>query len=207
MLGVEMVTQKIGRFGMNNRRARSRKRTIVCGRTTSAVGVATKTDACVPGTARAACSVGVADGLIDYLRLILRRQRLEFVETPVPLLGGFDAAIYGFRLARAPADHSGPLILRVLSDVDLRRARFEAAAQNALWAMGYPAPRTLQVSGPRQDRIPLPGHGASARPPHDGRAPQKSQSAAPAPVRSRPDAGQASRPRPAAAGGGSSDRE
>jgi aminoglycoside phosphotransferase (APT) family kinase protein len=122
---------------------------------TSAAAVAVKTSACGPGAARRACCIGVANGLIDYLRLALRSQRLEFVEAPVPLLGGFDAAIYGFRLGQAPADFAGPLILRVLSDGDGRRARFEAAIQNALASTSYPAPRVLQVSGP------TPGIGSS----------------------------------------------
>ncbi len=63
-----------------------------------------------------------------------------------PVSGGFDTAIFGFALDRAPVDASGRLILR-LGRAGSYPPRFalEAMTQNALAELGYPAPRVLLV--------------------------------------------------------------
>jgi aminoglycoside phosphotransferase (APT) family kinase protein len=83
----------------------------------------------------------------------------------VPLSGGFDTAIYAFRLRRAPPPFAGPLILRVLGlHHDPARVLRERATQNAVADLGYPAPRVLlaetdagPVGGPFLVMERLPG--------------------------------------------------
>ena len=61
--------------------------------------------------------------------------------------GGFDTAIFAFRLEGAPPAWAGPLVLRVLGGQhDPRRALREGAAQNAVADLGYPVPRVLVAS-------------------------------------------------------------
>jgi aminoglycoside phosphotransferase (APT) family kinase protein len=82
--------------------------------------------------------------LREYLRQALGQPSLDFAERPVAVTGGFDTQIFSFRLAAAPPDFSGPLILRLLhAHHDPTRALRERAVQNALAAVGYPAPRVL----------------------------------------------------------------
>jgi aminoglycoside phosphotransferase (APT) family kinase protein len=58
--------------------------------------------------------------------------------------GGHDATILRFSLQDAPEPLSGPLVLRLFqANVDAHRAPREAAVQNALAALGYPAPRVF----------------------------------------------------------------
>jgi aminoglycoside phosphotransferase (APT) family kinase protein len=86
-------------------------------------------------------------GLIEFLRGELNEPALDFAEAPVPLTGGFDTRIFAFRLAHAPPECAGPLILRVLGPRDdPRRALRERAIQNALADLGYPAPRVRWAS-------------------------------------------------------------
>ncbi len=85
--------------------------------------------------------------LRDHLQRTLGEPRLEFAERPTRLTGGFDTQIFAFRLAGAPPAFGGPLILRLLdAHHDPARALFEQATQNALAALGYPAPRVLLAS-------------------------------------------------------------
>jgi aminoglycoside phosphotransferase (APT) family kinase protein len=73
---------------------------------------------------------------------------------PAPLGGGYWAQLYTFRLAQAPPELSGELVLRVMpaSDEETRR---EAAAQAAAGAAGFPAPR-VHLSGGRNDGLGFP---------------------------------------------------
>ena len=77
---------------------------------------------------------------LGYLRAATGAPGLAYAEPPSPISGGFDAQIFGFRLDGAPPHLMGPLVLRLL-----RRAASaesvvrEAAVQNALVAMGFPA--------------------------------------------------------------------
>jgi aminoglycoside phosphotransferase (APT) family kinase protein len=58
--------------------------------------------------------------------------------------GGYDATILRFGLRGAPDPFSGPLVLRLFqATADAGRAPREAAVQNALAELGYPAPRVL----------------------------------------------------------------
>jgi len=62
--------------------------------------------------------------------------------------GGFDATILKFSLRDAPDPFSGPLVLRLFTPtVDGQRAAREAAVQNALAELGYPAPRVFVAEG------------------------------------------------------------
>ncbi len=89
----------------------------------------------------------LARRLLDHLRDTLRQPALELAEAPVPISGGYDTKIFAFRLAGATAPFSGPLILRLLGPQhDPARALRERAVQNAVAALGYPAPRVLAAS-------------------------------------------------------------
>ncbi|HTT74564.1 MAG TPA: phosphotransferase [Candidatus Binataceae bacterium] len=58
--------------------------------------------------------------------------------------GGFDATVLRFSLQSGPDPYSSPLVLRLFhATVDPKRARREAAVQNALAELGYPAPRAF----------------------------------------------------------------
>ena len=58
--------------------------------------------------------------------------------------GGYDATILRFSLQSAPDPFSGPLVLRLFQATDdAQRATREAAVQNALAELGYPAPRVF----------------------------------------------------------------
>ncbi|MFT3728538.1 MAG: phosphotransferase [Terricaulis sp.] len=90
----------------------------------------------------------IAERLRAYLRARSGDQDLAYAQPLVELTGGFDANIFSFSLHTADLSLSGPLVLRLF---DLERppalARKEAAVQNALAAMGYPAPHiTIQES-------------------------------------------------------------
>ena len=83
----------------------------------------------------------IARPLLEYLRSQTSSPYLEFLDPPERITGGFDAAIYGFRLTGERDDLAGPLVLRLYqptrsAHVVLR----EAAVQTALVALGYPAP-------------------------------------------------------------------
>lgn len=78
---------------------------------------------------------------------------MDYAEPPAAVGGGYDTAIFTFRLRDAPAAWSGPLVLRLLNAAqDPRRALLERAIQNALAGLGYPAPRVLAACA---DRVAL----------------------------------------------------
>ena len=84
--------------------------------------------------------------LLDYLRSATARRDLAYAETPTRMSGGFDATIMGFSLRGAPKPFSRPLVLRLFhANADDRRAPREAAVQNALAELGYPAPPVFVV--------------------------------------------------------------
>ena len=85
--------------------------------------------------------------LLGHLRTALGAPPLELAEGPSPISGGFDTAIFAFRLAGASGAWARPLILRVLGpEHDPRRALREEAIQNAVAGLGFPAPRVLAAS-------------------------------------------------------------
>jgi len=64
----------------------------------------------------------------------------------VRIHGGFDTAIYAFRLAGAAAPFTGPLVLRLYrAEQGAAQARFEGAVHRAIAARGYPTPRALAI--------------------------------------------------------------
>lgn len=83
--------------------------------------------------------------LLAYLQNAVGEDALSYSEAPAPITGGFDTAIYGFRLAVADGPFAGPLILRVFRDGGVVQARYEAAVQNAVSGQGFPTPRILLV--------------------------------------------------------------
>ena len=86
----------------------------------------------------------ISDRLLDYLQNAVPRPQLTYSERPVRMMGGYDAAIFSFRLEGASEPLTGPLVLRLFhTGVDTDRAAREAAVQNALAALGYPAPRVF----------------------------------------------------------------
>lgn len=92
-------------------------------------------------------SQALAEGLLDHLRVKVTAPALRYAEPPAVIRGGHDTQIFSFRLDGASAAWAGPLVLRVLPrQHDPRRALREAAAQNAVADLGYPAPRVLDAS-------------------------------------------------------------
>jgi aminoglycoside phosphotransferase (APT) family kinase protein len=91
-------------------------------------------------------SADIAVPLLAYLRRRLDAPALTFAEAPSPIVGGFDTSIYAFALQDAEAPYGGALIARVFrTPTDAERARYEAAVQNAVASLGYPAPEVLLV--------------------------------------------------------------
>lgn len=84
--------------------------------------------------------------LLRYLAQRFDRADLAYATVPSRIKGGFDAAIFGFTLHRAPQDIAGPLILRLAQPgADPLRVKLEAVVQNALAAMAFPAPRVAVI--------------------------------------------------------------
>jgi len=91
----------------------------------------------------------IARGLVAHLRGALGEPGLELAERPVPLTGGFDTEIHAVRLRGAPADFSGPLVLRMLrAHHDPAMVLREQAIQNAL-AVRLPRRSTVPDTGAR----------------------------------------------------------
>jgi aminoglycoside phosphotransferase (APT) family kinase protein len=82
--------------------------------------------------------------LLDYLRSVTACSALSYAQAPARMSGGYDAAIFRFTLQNTPDPFSGPLVLRLFNaDADKQRAAREAAVQNALAQLDYPAPRVF----------------------------------------------------------------
>lgn len=74
------------------------------------------------------------------------RSGLRFARPPTPLAGGYWAAIYGFCVAGAPPGFEGELVLRLAPDDE--RGRRECVLQQAVAALGFPAPHIRLCGGP-----------------------------------------------------------
>jgi aminoglycoside phosphotransferase (APT) family kinase protein len=96
----------------------------------------------------------LAPKLLAALRKQTQTPGLDFAAPPVPLGGGFWALLYTFRLAQAPPELSGELVLRVMPASD-EEARREATAQATVLAAGVPAPR-VHLCGGRNDGLGFP---------------------------------------------------
>jgi len=89
-------------------------------------------------------SAAVAERLLGCLRAATQQPALAYAEAPRRISGGFETAIFGFRLEGAPPPFATPLVLRLFrADRPAQAALREAAVQNALAGMGYPAPRVV----------------------------------------------------------------
>lgn len=99
-------------------------------------------------------AAGLAAKLLAILERHTRSSGLAYAVPPTPLAGGFWASLYRFRLAQAPAELSGELVLRIVpaGDEDCLR---EAAVQGAVAAAGFPAPR-VHLSGGRDAGLGFP---------------------------------------------------
>ena len=97
---------------------------------------------------------GLADKLLAALRKHTQAPGLAYAVPPAPLGGGLWASLYAFRLAGAPRELSGELVLRVMPTSDeeaLREATVQAAVQRA----GFPAP-LVHFSGGRDAGLGFP---------------------------------------------------
>jgi aminoglycoside phosphotransferase (APT) family kinase protein len=84
----------------------------------------------------------IGSELLRYLSEKLAKPRLGFTAAPARISGGFDTAIFGFKLDEA--DLAEPLILRLGREGSSPpRFALEAVVQNALADAGYPVPRVL----------------------------------------------------------------
>ena len=93
----------------------------------------------------------LAPAFLAHLRAELHAPDLAYATPPAAMSGGFDTRIFAFKLSGAPAEWSGPLILRVMNPGhDPLRALRERAIQNALAAQGYPVPRVLAACADRE---------------------------------------------------------
>jgi aminoglycoside phosphotransferase (APT) family kinase protein len=88
----------------------------------------------------------LSERLLRYLQSATQDPALAYAETPRRITGGFEAAIFGFRLGPAPPPFAGPLVLRLFQASRHPQAvRREAAVQNALASMAYPAARVVVI--------------------------------------------------------------
>jgi aminoglycoside phosphotransferase (APT) family kinase protein len=89
---------------------------------------------------------GLAQRLLQYQRVKTQNTALAFAEAPERITGGFDTAIFGFRLAGARPPFTEPLVLRLFrASRSADEVKREAIVQNALAGMAYPAARVFSV--------------------------------------------------------------
>ncbi|HKU96470.1 MAG TPA: phosphotransferase [Vineibacter sp.] len=82
--------------------------------------------------------------MLAHLRAAFDAPALAYAEPPRRITGGFETAIFRFRLSDPPPEGAGPLIVRILQPhYNPDQIRLEAAAHSALAALGYPAPRAV----------------------------------------------------------------
>jgi aminoglycoside phosphotransferase (APT) family kinase protein len=84
--------------------------------------------------------------LLKYLARAFDCPGLDYAVGPDRILGGRDAAIFGFAIEPALPGLSGPLILRLArAQTNPSRVQLEAIVHNTLAAMGYPVPRVVAM--------------------------------------------------------------
>jgi aminoglycoside phosphotransferase (APT) family kinase protein len=93
----------------------------------------------------------IADELLARLRALDACEGATYAEAPDALVGGYDTAIFSFRLSGTAAPWDRALILRLFRPEHDDRPRIEAAVQNAVADVGYPCPRVVLAGG--GDRI------------------------------------------------------
>jgi aminoglycoside phosphotransferase (APT) family kinase protein len=85
-----------------------------------------------------------ASRLLAYLKRATNTPALAYQEKPELISEGFEARVFGFRLANAPDWAAQRLVLRVVhTSIEGTALRREKVVHNTLAAMGYPAPRVL----------------------------------------------------------------
>jgi aminoglycoside phosphotransferase (APT) family kinase protein len=89
----------------------------------------------------------IAEDLLARVRLEAGCADAEFAEAPAGLEGGYDTAIFAFRLSGAAPPWDGPLVLRLFRSEHQAQPRIESATQNAVADMGYSCPRVLLSGG------------------------------------------------------------
>jgi aminoglycoside phosphotransferase (APT) family kinase protein len=84
--------------------------------------------------------------LLKYLARTFDCPGVNYAVGPDRILGGRDAAIFGFAIVPAQPSFSGPLILRLArAQTNPSRVRLEAIVHNTLAGMGYPVPRVVAM--------------------------------------------------------------
>jgi aminoglycoside phosphotransferase (APT) family kinase protein len=84
--------------------------------------------------------------LLKYLARAFDCPGMDYAVGPDRILGGRDAAIFGFAIEPALPRLSGPLILRLArAQTNPSRVRLEAVVQNTLAGTGYPVPFVVAI--------------------------------------------------------------
>jgi aminoglycoside phosphotransferase (APT) family kinase protein len=84
--------------------------------------------------------------LLEYLARAFDCPGMDYAVGPDRILGGRDAAIFGFALEPTLPRLSGPLILRLArAQTNPSRVRLEGVIQNTLAGTGYPVPSVVAV--------------------------------------------------------------
>jgi aminoglycoside phosphotransferase (APT) family kinase protein len=84
--------------------------------------------------------------LLDYLARRFDCPGVNYAAGPDRILGGRDAAIFGFAIEPELSGLSGPLILRLArAQTSPARVGLEAIVHNTLAGMGYPVPRVVTM--------------------------------------------------------------
>lgn len=91
----------------------------------------------------AAPATTIAGELLACVQAQTEGAGAAFAEPPTEITGGYDTAIYSFRLDGASPPWDAPLILRLFRPDHTDRPRIETAVQNAVADLGYPCPRVL----------------------------------------------------------------
>jgi aminoglycoside phosphotransferase (APT) family kinase protein len=84
--------------------------------------------------------------LLEYLASTFDCPGMNYTVGPDRILGGRDAAIFGFAIEPALPSLSGPLILRLArAQTNPARVQLESIVHNSLAGMGYPVPRVAAI--------------------------------------------------------------
>ena len=84
----------------------------------------------------------ISEKLLAYLRQALKTPEIDYAVTPQPLHGGYETAIYHFRLNRVREEYAHDLVLRLYPRFyGIQNALWESKIQNILAEVGYPVAR------------------------------------------------------------------
>jgi aminoglycoside phosphotransferase (APT) family kinase protein len=83
----------------------------------------------------------ISDKLLAYLRTKLNNTDVSYDISLTPMVGGYEAFTYRFKLKGVQSELDKPLVLRLFQEYrNPEQAISEGAVQNALAAQGYPVP-------------------------------------------------------------------